>query len=341
MHENGWNVGVIGATGAVGRTMIACLAESGFPTASLRGFASPRSVGVRLGTLTIEPLEEERLQGCDLVLLSAGAEVSRTWVPWCAAHRIWAVDNSSAFRMDPEVPLIVPEVNPERIPSGRGAIANPNCSTIQMVVALHPLALRFGLRRVHVATYQSVSGRGQKGIEALAAERRGIPVSTGAFPHPIDRNVVPQVDIFLNDGYTREEEKMVNETRRILGMPGLPVHVTCVRVPVEVSHSEAVHVELTRPATREELIECLSAAPGIIVEDDPSRERYPTARAIAGRNDVHVGRIRRDRCDPNVAEMWIVADNLRKGAAWNAVQIASLLHARETSDAAGPNPPRV
>jgi aspartate-semialdehyde dehydrogenase len=153
--------------------------------------------------------------------------------------------------------------------------------------------------------------------------------------------VVPQVDVFLSDGYTREEEKMVNETRRILGMPGLPVHVTCVRVPVDVGHSEAVHVELERPATREELLRCLSTAAGVTIEDDPSLERYPTARATAGRNDVCVGRIRQDRCDPRIAEMWVVADNLRKGAAWNAVQIASLLHARETSDAAVPTPPRV
>jgi len=340
-RQRGWNVGVIGATGAVGRTMLACLAEAGLPIAALRGFASPRSVGTRLGAVTIEPLEEDRLSGLDLVLLSAGRDVSLAWVPRIAARRTWAIDNSSAFRMDPAVPLIVPEVNANSIPTRRGAISNPNCSTIQMVVVLAPLARRFGLTRVHVATYQSVSGAGQKGIAALADERAGRSPASRIFPRAIDRNVIPQVDALLADGFSREEEKMVNETRRILSLPGLPVHPTCVRVPVDVGHSEAVHVEMDRAVTRDELIACLVAAPGVTIEDDPASERYPTARAIAGHNEVRVGRIRQDRCDPRVAEFWIVADNLRKGAAWNAVQIASLLYARETNDAAVSTPPRV
>jgi aspartate-semialdehyde dehydrogenase len=335
-----WNVGIVGVTGAVGRTMVQCLAEAEIPIASLRGFASPRSTGKSLplpgcwgGSLEVEPLEPARLVGFDLVLLSAGAEVSRTWVPVIAAGGAWTVDNSSAFRRDPGTPLVVPEVNASSIPARRGAIANPNCSTIQMVVVLAPLARAFGLRAVHVATYQSVSGRGQKGIDALAAEREGRDPGREAFPHGIDRNVIPQCDVFLEDGFTREEEKMIVETRRILSMPELPVHPTCVRVPVEVGHSEAVHLELERPVERQEVAACLAAAPGIRLLDDPAREIYPTAREIAGTNEVWVGRIRRDRTNPRILELWIAADNLRKGAAWNAVQIARYLHDRESGDA--------
>jgi aspartate-semialdehyde dehydrogenase len=320
--------------------MIRCLAESGFPAVELHGYATARSAGLEVAAIgpwgesvTIEDLAFARIEGLDLVLLSAGAEVSRTWVPRVASMGIWAVDNSSAFRMDPDVPLIVPEVNPEAIPRRRGAIANPNCSTIQMVVALAPLARAFGLRRVHVATYQSVSGRGQKGVTQLDAERGGGAGTAGVFPRTIDRNVIPQCDILLDDGFSREEEKMIRETRRILSMPDLPVHPTCVRVPVPVGHGEAVHVELERPVTREQIAACLAAAPGVTVDDDPASERYPTPRAVAGDNGVHVGRIRSDRCDPHVAELWIVADNLRKGAAWNAVQIARLLHSRGSEDA--------
>jgi aspartate-semialdehyde dehydrogenase len=335
-----WKVGVIGATGAVGRTMIRCLAESDFPVRELRGYASPRSVGVEIAdrgtwgdSLRVEDLASARLDGLDLVLLSAGADLSRTWVPRIAAMGIWAVDNSSAFRLDPEVPLIVPEVNADAIPRRRGAIANPNCSTIQMVVALAPLARAFGLRRVHVATYQSVSGRGQRGVAQLEAEQLGGPGVSGVFPAPIAGNVVPQCDILLEDGFSREEEKMIHETRRILSMPELPVHPTCVRVPVAVSHAEAVHVELGRRVTREELVACLASSPGLTVDGDATAAVYPTPLTVTGDNGVHVGRIRVDRCDPAIAEFWVVADNLRKGAAWNAVQIALLLHARETGNA--------
>lgn len=341
-----WQVGVIGVTGAVGRKMLECLAESRLPVSELRGFASPRSVGRRLPVpgeaereLLVEALAEDRLAGCDLLLLSAGAEVSRTWKARILERGCWAVDNSSAFRLDPEVPLVVPEVNAAALPEQRGWVANPNCSTIQMVVAVAPIARRFGLRRIHVATYQSVSGRGQKGIDALRAERSGGEAAPGAFPARIDANVVPQCDTLLHDGFTREEEKMILETRKILSMPELPVHPTCARVPVEVGHSEAVHLELERPATREDLIACLAAAPGIRVESDPAR--LPTPREIEGRNEVWVGRIRQDRSDPRVVEIWVVADNLRKGAAWNAVQIASLLHARETGNAHLPAAARV
>jgi aspartate-semialdehyde dehydrogenase len=208
-----------------------------------------------------------------------------------------------------------------------------------MVVAVAPIARRFGLRRIHVATYQSVSGRGQKGIDALRAERAGGEAGAGAFPAKIDGNVVPQCDALLADGFTREEEKMILETRKILSMPELLVHPTCARVPVEIGHSEAIHLELERPATRQDLLACLGAAPGVRVEPDPAR--LPTPREVEGENDVWVGRIRQDRTDPNVVEIWVVADNLRKGAAWNAVQIASLLHARETGNAHLPAAARV
>ena len=338
--DKAWSVGIVGVTGAVGRMMIRCLGEIGLPVSSLRGFASPRSVGATIDCagawgshIEVEPLEESRICGFDLVLLSAGAEVSRAWVPRITERGAWAVDNSSAFRRDPQVPLVVPEVNAGTIPARRGAIANPNCSTIQMVVALAPLARAFGLRTVHVATYQSVSGRGQKGIDALAAERSGLDPGREAFPHGIDRNVIPQCDFFLDDGFTREEEKLIVETRRILSMPDLPVHPTCVRVPVEVGHSEAVHLELGRQVSRDEVIACLSNAQGIRVLDDPAKESYPTAREMEGSNEVWVGRIRCDRSNPRMIEIWIVADNLRKGAAWNAVQIASHIHAREAANA--------
>jgi aspartate-semialdehyde dehydrogenase len=338
-----WSVGIVGVTGAVGRTMVRCLEEIALPISSLRGFASPRSVGAMLDlggarerSIEIEPLEEGRLDGFDLVLLSAGGDVSRAWTQRIVDHGAWAVDNSSALRREPKIPLVVPEVNAGTIPARRCAIANPNCSTIQLVVVLAPIAREFGLRSVHVATYQSVSGRGQKGIDALAAERAGRDPGREAFPHGIDRNVIPQCDLFLDDGFTREEDKMIFETRRILAMPDLAVHPTCVRVPVEVGHSEAVHVELQRAVERDEITACLARAPGVRILDEPTRQLYPTARETAGSNDVWVGRIRRDRANPRIVEMWIVSDNLRKGAAWNAVQIASLLHARETGNAGLP-----
>lgn len=345
-----WRVGVIGATGAVGRTMLACLAEAGIGVGELRAFASQRSAGTRLTVpggadgskereVVVEPVARERLADLDLVLLSAGAEPARAWVPFLRERGIWAVDNSSAYRRDPEVPLIVPEVNDDRIPARPSAIANPNCSTIQMVVALAPIHRAFGLCRVHVATYQSVSGRGQKGIAALRDERAGRDPGPHAFPHPIDGNVLPQCDVFLPDGWTREEDKMIFETRRILELPGLPVHPTCVRVPVEVAHSEVVHVACDRPMDVDSLRTCLASAAGIEVLDDPARERYPTARHAAGTNQVWVGRIRVDREDPTQALLWIVSDNLRKGAAWNAVQIAARLPHPRSVDANVPTAP--
>lgn len=336
MIGRGWKAGIVGVTGAVGRTMAQCLSEVDLPLGEVRGFARPRSAGLTVacpaapgGAISVEPLDLDRLADLDLVLLSAGGEVSRSLVPEIARRGVWVVDNSSAFRMDPAVPLVVPEVNGGSIPEERSAISNPNCSTIQMVLALAPLERSFGLRGVHVVTFQSVSGRGQKGIDALRAERGGRSAGEDAFPHPIDGNVIPQCDIFLPDGFTREEEKMIRETRRILSLPDLPIHPTCVRVPVEIGHSEALHVTLERPASVEEVRESLRAFPGVRLLDDPQSTAYPTPRAAAGTNDVWIGRIRQDRDDPAMFELWVVADNLRKGAAWNAVQIACFVSDRE------------
>ena len=349
MKEVGWRAGIIGVSGAVGRTMARCLAESGLPIRELRGFASPRSIGRTLPLagpwgerIAVERVDLARLRDLDLVLLSAGADVSRAWVEPVAGAGVWVVDNSSAFRMDPRVPLVVPEVNPHRLPAARGAVANPNCSTIQLVVVLAPLARRFGLARVHVATYQSVSGTGEKGLAALRAERAGEPAAAAVFPHPIDRNLLPQCDRFVEDGFTREEMKMIRETRRILEDPALPVHPTCVRVPVEVGHGEAVHLELARPAAAAEVGALLEESPGIRVLDDPGRERYPMPVEVAGSDEVWVGRIRVDPDDRRIVSLWVVADNLRKGAATNAVQIAALLYAREAgADADLSRPDRV
>ncbi len=336
MSRGAWRVAIVGVTGAVGRTMAACLAESAIPIASIRGFASERSNGTQLATpgpwgntIDVELLALDRLLGSDLVLFSAGAEVSRRFVMEVARESIWAVDNSSAFRLDPEVPLVVPEVNPHTLPTGRGAVANPNCSTIEMVVAVAPLAQQFGLRRIHVATYQSVSGSGQKGIAQLRAERDGPTGLSSIYPHPIDGDLIPQCDLFLDDGFTREEEKMILETRRILERPDLPVHPTCVRVPVEVGHGEVIHLELERAASRGAIRSCLEEAEGLCVDDCPEKQSYPTPKQVAGRNEVVVGRIRSDRSDPRIVELWVVADNLRKGAAYNAIQIAECLYARE------------
>lgn len=322
-------------TGAVGRTMLRCLEEIDFPAESIHGFATARSAGERLQTsgrwgevVTVEELSIDRLEGLDLILLSAGSDVSREIIPALKDHDTWVVDNSSAFRMDPAVPLIVPEINSLTLPSKRGAIANPNCSTIQMVLVLAPLAERFGLQRVHVATYQSVSGIGQRGVVALEAEREG-KIPEQVFPKRIDRNVIAQCDSFLPSLFTREEEKLVHESRRILNDPELLIHPTCARVPVETSHCEAIHVELLHGAGTTELKSCLAEAPGVRLLDAREREEYPTPIEATGTNDVWVGRIRQDLSDPKVAELWVVSDNLRKGAAWNAVQIAALLYESE------------
>ena len=328
------HVAVVGASGAVGERMIALLEERDFPLASIRFLASERSAGktitFRGDSHPIRPLSPEAFEGVEIVLSSTPASVSRQWSPIAARAGAVVVDNSSAFRMEPEVPLVVPEVNPADILKHRGIIANPNCSTIQMVVALKPLHDAARVLRVVVSTYQSVSGAGQKGIheleeQAAAVHRGETPPSPSKFAHPILGNCIPQIDDFLPTGYTKEEMKMVHETRKILGDPTIDVSPTCVRVPVAFSHSESILVETERPIAVDEARALWEQAPGITVVDDPLARSYPLAAAAAGRDDVFVGRIRPDLGRPNALLFWCVSDNLRKGAATNAVQIAEKL----------------
>jgi aspartate-semialdehyde dehydrogenase len=328
------HIAVVGATGAVGERMIGLLEERRFPVASIRLLASARSLGksmrFRGESLPIEELTAEAFHGVDIVLSSTPANVSRHWSPIAAAAGAVVVDNSSAFRMDPDVPLVVPEVNPQDIARHRGIIANPNCSTIQMVVALKPIHDAARVRRVVVSTYQSVSGAGQKGILELEAQvearvRKSAPPAPSKFAHPIDCNCIPQVDEFLPSGYTKEEMKMVNETRKIMGDPTIDVSPTCVRVPVPIAHSESILIETERPITAHEARLLWAEAPGVTVVDDPLARAYPLASTAAGRDDVFVGRIRVDLHRPDMLLFWCVSDNLRKGAATNAVQIAEKL----------------
>jgi len=331
MGEKRIDVAVVGATGMVGRTMIRVLEERNFPVRRLIPFASARSAGALLRFCNAEvpvlALTEESLRnaGAQIALFSAGAGVSRTFAPIAAAAGAVVVDNSSAFRMDPGVPLVVPEVNPGALAKHSGIIANPNCSTIQMVVALKPLHDAYGIRRIVVATYQSVTGAGQRGYDQLMAELGGQTAPVQKFPHRIAFNVIPHIDDFEEDGYTREEIKMMKETVKIMGDPRIRVTATCVRVPVTGGHSEAVNIECERPVDLEQTRELLRNAPGVRLVDDPASERYPMPADAAGRDEVFVGRIRRDPTVPNGLSLWIVSDNLRKGAATNAVQIAELL----------------
>jgi aspartate-semialdehyde dehydrogenase len=327
-------VAVVGASGAVGQRMVRLLEERRFPLASIRFLASARSAGktvkFRGEDYPILELSAGAFSGVEIVLSSTPAGVARQWAPIAAAAGAVVVDNSSAFRMDPDVPLVVPEVNPHDIPKHRGIIANPNCSTIQLVVALKPLHDAVRVRRVVVSTYQSVSGAGQNGIQELEAQteahvRKGQPPAPSKFAHPIFGNCIPQIDDFLPSGYTKEEMKMVNETRKIMGDATIDVSPTCVRVPVAMSHSESILVETDRPITAEEAREVWAGAPGVTVVDNPLALAYPLAAAAAGKDDVFVGRIRQDLHRPNTLLFWCVSDNLRKGAATNAVQIAELI----------------
>ncbi len=328
MSQRSLRVAVLGATGLVGRTMLRCLQESGLPVDELRPLCSARSAGreVVFGGewLPAAVVSVDSFTGVDLALFSAGAEASGAWAPIAVRSGAWVIDNSSRWRMDPSVPLIVPEVNPEELPEEPGIIANPNCSTIQLVAALNPLHVRYGLRKVVLATYQAASGKGETGRAALDRECRGEP-SGDTFPGPLLGNVLPQCDIFLEDGFTREEEKTILETRKILRAPALPVHPTCVRVPVDTGHSEAVYIETEEEPTLAGVLEALASSPAVRVMDDPAASQYPTPLHAAGTDPVWVGRIRMDRCEGHGVHLWIVADNLRKGAALNAVQIARLI----------------
>jgi aspartate-semialdehyde dehydrogenase len=328
------NVAIVGATGAVGELLTRLLEERSFPVASIQFLASARSMGrsvvFRGEQHAVRELTAAAFAGVDIVLSSTPASVSREWSPIAAAAGAVVVDNSSAFRMEPGVPLVVPEVNPMDIMKHRGIIANPNCSTIQMVVALKPLHDFARVRRIVVSTYQSVSGAGMKGIHDLEQQTQAAVQNTpipppSKFQHPIFANCIPQVDDFLPSGYTKEEMKMVNETRKIMGDPTIDVSPTCVRVPVPISHSESILIETERPISPEQAREIWARSPGVTVVDDPARNRYPLAATAAGKDDVFVGRIRQDLSKPNTLLFWCVSDNLRKGAATNAVQIAEHL----------------
>ncbi|NPV59800.1 MAG: aspartate-semialdehyde dehydrogenase [Actinobacteria bacterium] len=326
-------VAVVGATGMVGQAMREILEERDFPVAELRLLASERSRGRRFPfrgeEVEVQVLDEGSFWGIDLALFSAGADISRRYAPLAVEAGALVVDNSSAFRMQEDVPLVVPEVNPDDALRHSGIIANPNCSTIQMVVVLKPLHDRSPLRRVVVSTYQSVSGTGKDAVEELRSQAREMleerePVAR-VYPHPIAFNCLPHIDVFLEGGHTKEEMKMVNETRKIMGLPDLPVSATTVRVPVFVGHSESVNAEFEEEISPEDARRILAAAPGVEVVDDPANNLYPLALEAAGKDPCYVGRIRADTSCPRALNMWIVADNLRKGAALNAVQIAELV----------------
>jgi aspartate-semialdehyde dehydrogenase len=335
MGSRQFNVAVAGATGAVGNQMIACLEELNFPVKRLALLASARSVGRQLRyrgeLIAVQELTDRSFKGVDIALFSAGGSTSEAFAPIAARDGCVVIDNSSAWRMDPQVPLVVPEVNPHAVADykQKGIIANPNCSTIQMVVALNPIHRAFGIRRVVVSTYQSVSGTGKKAIDELFNQTRAminfLSVERSVYPHRIAFNCLPHIDKFLDNGYTKEEMKMVNETRKIMEAPTMAVTATTVRVPVFFGHSESVNVETERPCPPEEVRRILASAPGVQVVDDPSQNRYPLAIDAAGQDLTFVGRIRKDESVPNGLNLWIVADNIRKGAATNAVQIAQLL----------------
>jgi aspartate-semialdehyde dehydrogenase len=328
-------VAVVGGTGAVGSTILGVMRERGFPADAVVPFASERSAGRRIDwgeeTLTVQPLNQESIQGFDLALFSAGGSVSEEWAPRFAEAGATVVDNSSFWRMYDHVPLVIAEVNPEALDSHQGIVANPNCSTMQAVVALKPILDRAGIERVIFSTYQSVSGTGQRAVEELhdqavaVLNAKEIP-DPAVYPHQIAFNVIPQVEAFKDgDDYTTEERKMMAETRKILGDPDLGISATCVRVPVYTGHSESVNVQTRDDLSPEECRELLAAAPGVRVIDDPGNGLYPLAIDGAGQDDVLVGRIRRDPSHERCLNMWVVGDNLRKGAATNAVQVAELL----------------
>ena len=331
-------VAVVGATGAVGSTILGVMRERGFPADEIVPFASERSAGRRIDygdrDLEVRALSDESIQGFDMALFSAGGTRSAEWAPRFVEAGAVVVDNSSYWRMHDDVPLVVAEVNPEALSEHRGIVANPNCSTMQMVVALKPIVDAVGIERLVISTYQSVSGTGQKAVEELhdqteaVINARELP-APGVYPHQIAFNVVPQVETFKDgDDYTTEERKMMAETRKILGEDSMRISATCARVPVYTGHSESVNVETRDPLSPEECRSLLADAPGVIVVDDPANGVYPLAIDAAGRDEVLVGRIRRDPSHDRSLNMWIVGDNLRKGAATNAVQLAEILHER-------------
>lgn len=325
---------IMGATGAVGQQMLQTLEKRAFPFTTLRLLASSRSAGTTLiyrgRPVVVEELTHESFRGVDIVLASAGGSISKEYAKSVLDSGAILVDNTSAFRMDPDVPLVVPEVNADALAQHKGIIANPNCSTAQMVVVLAPIHRKAGIKRLVISTYQSVSGTGQKAIEECLNQTKAIvngePIPTPkVYPHPIAFNCLPHIDSFTDNGYTKEELKMINETRKILGDDSVQVTATTVRVPVLRGHSESVNVEMVKPIKAAEVRQLLGSAPGVFVIDDPSKALYPLPIYAEGRDETYVGRIRDDLSNPAAVEMWIVSDNLRKGAALNAVQIAEEL----------------
>ncbi len=323
-------VAVVGATGLVGRKMLEVLDESGLQIDELLPAASEKSASMELefqGKIYIvRTIEDVLAKKPDAALFSAGGSVSLEWAPKFAAAGITVIDNSSAFRMDTDKPLCVPEINADKLTKNDKIIANPNCSTIQLVMVLNPLHKLYGLKRVVVSTYQSITGTGAKAVEQMEAERAGAEASM-VYKYQIDKNCIPQCDVFAEDGYTKEELKVVNETRKILGLPNLGVTCTAVRVPVVGGHSEAVNIEFEREPDIEDIKKMISAEAGIALRDDPANSIYPMPLLAHNKNEVFVGRIRKDFSQPNTINLWIVADNLRKGAATNAVQILKYLQA--------------
>ena len=324
---------VVGATGAVGNEMISILEERDFPIENVRFFASERSEGILLKfkgqDIPVETLKEDSFYGIDIALFSAGAERSKIWAPIAVRSGCVVIDNSSQWRMNPDVPLVVPEVNPHDLKWHKGIIANPNCSTIQMVVPLKPIHDIAKIKRIVVTTFQSVSGTGKKAMDELLQQTVALlnfkDIEIKVYPHQIAFNVLPHIDKFLENGYTKEEMKMVNETKKIMGDSSIKITATTVRVPVFRGHSESVNIETEKKITAEEVRELLIKSQGVVVVDNPEKNEYPLPIYVSGKNEVFVGRIREDESIENGINMWIVSDNLRKGAALNAIQIAEEL----------------
>jgi aspartate-semialdehyde dehydrogenase len=336
-----YRVGVVGATGAVGSTILEVLAQRGFPVSDVVPFTSERSAGRRVpfagGELVCRTLSDESIEGLDLILSSAGGAISAEWAPRLVESGAVVVDNTSYWRMHDDVPLVVSEVNPDAASDHRGLIANPNCTTMQMVVALAPIQREVGIERLVISTYQSVSGTGNNAIEELRAQSRAVlageePSPPETYPHQVAFNVLPQVERFeTGDDYTTEERKVMRETRKILGLSeeDLRISVTCARVPVVTGHSEAINIQTRDPLSPEDCRDLLAGSASVTVVDAPGEGIYPLAIDATGRDDVLVGRIRRDPSHQRCLNLWVVADNLRKGAATNAVQVAELLHERD------------
>lgn len=322
-------VAVVGATGLVGGTILRVLEERHFPVSTLLPVASPASVGKKISfngqEYTVMSVEDAITQKPDIAIFSAGSSTSLEYAPRFAEVGTFVIDNSSAWRMHPDKKLIVPEINGHLLTQEDKIIANPNCSTIQMLMALHPLHRRYRLKRIVVATYQAVTGTGKKAVDQLMEERAGKEASHKAYPYPIDLNALPHIDVFMENGYTKEEMKMVNETRKILQDESIGVTATAVRIPVIGGHSEAVNAEFHEDFEMEEVRQLLQEAPGVVLLDNPTKLEYPMPLYAQNRDEVFVGRLRRDESQPRTLNLWVVADNLRKGAATNAVQIAELL----------------